>query len=132
MKVILLRRSSAPDELPNTAFLILGFGLALLIIIFTLGPVGLRPQTGHPNIERFLAFVAVAATFTLALPRRRLVWVLIGVVCMAIGLEFGQLLVPGRDARVTDALFKVLGGVVGVAAGAGYRAFRSNWKVQLV
>jgi VanZ family protein len=108
----------------------LGFGLALLIIIFTLGPVGLRPQTGHPDVERFLAFVAVAAVFTLALPRR-LAWVLIGVVLMAISLEVGQLLIPGRDARVTDAVVKVLGGVIGVAAGGAYRAFRSNWKIQL-
>jgi VanZ family protein len=36
------------------------------------------------------------------------------VVFAALGLEMGQLLVPGRDARVSDALVKTFGAVCGV------------------
>ena len=35
-------------------------------------------------------------------------------VCGALGLEFGQLAVPGRDARVADAMIKAFGAVFGV------------------
>jgi len=88
---------------------IVAWGLAAAVVVMTLGPVGLRPQFGHPSIERFAAYLAVGAAFSMAYPRRR-VWVAVAVVCAA----FGQLFVPGRDARVPDALAKAFGAVCGV------------------
>jgi VanZ family protein len=92
---------------------IAAWSLALAILVMTLGPVGLRPQFGHPSMERFAAYLALGGAFSLGYPRHR-AWVCLGVVCTAMGLEMGQLLVPGRDARVGDALVKVFGAVTGV------------------
>ena len=92
---------------------IVAWSLAAAIVVMTLGPVGLRPQFGHPSMERFAAYLAVGAAFSVAYPRRR-VWVAVAVVCAAFGLEFGQLFVPGRDARVPDAMAKAFGAVSGV------------------
>jgi hypothetical protein len=92
---------------------IAAWSLAAAIVMMTLGPVGLRPQLGHPSIERFAAYVALGGAFSVAYPRHR-VWVALSVVFAAVGLELGQLFVPGRDARVPDAVVKVLGAVSGV------------------
>jgi len=92
---------------------IAAWSLAAAIVLMTLGPVGLRPQFGHPSLERFAAYLALGAVFSIAYPRHRL-WVATAVVCAAVGLEAGQLLVPGRDARVPDAMAKALGAVSGV------------------
>lgn len=90
----------------------------------TLGPVGLRPQLGHPLMERFAAYVALGAAFSVAYPRRR-AWVALAVACAACGLEVGQLLVPGRDARVADALVKAVGAVSGVLFITGLQSGRA-------
>lgn len=92
---------------------IVAWGLAAVIVVLTLGPVGLRPQFGHPSMERFAAYLALGAAFSMAYPRHR-AWVALAVVCAAFGLELGQLLVPGRDARVPDAMAKAFGAVSGV------------------
>jgi hypothetical protein len=107
----------------RTLALIVAWSLAAAIVLMTLGPVGLRPQFGHPSMERFAAYVALGAAFSVAYPRRRAV-VALAVACAALGLEFGQLLVPGRDARAPDALVKAFGAVSGVlvVTGLGARA----------
>jgi VanZ family protein len=87
--------------------------IATAIIVFTLGPIADRPQTGYPQLERFAAFLVLGAALAIGFPRQRYqmaAWVVVG----AVGLEFAQLLVPGRDAGVPDAFAKALGGVVGV------------------
>ena len=99
------------------------WSLALAIVVMTLGPVGLRPQFGHPSMERFAAYLALGAAFSVAYPRHRL-WVALAVVCAAFGLELGQLLVPGRDARVADAMAKAFGAVSGVLFVIGAQAGR--------
>lgn len=92
--------------------------LALAAIVFsTLSPLHLRPRTGHPDLERFAAFFLAGACFAWAYPRR---WrlVLFAVVVVAGLLEAAQLLVPGRDAHVHDAVIKAVGGAAGVALAA--------------
>ena len=93
--------------------LIVAWTLVVAIAVVTLGPVGLRPRFGHPQLERYLAYVALGAAFSAAYPRHR-GWVALAVICGAFGLEAGQLLVPGRDARVPDAVAKAFGAVSGV------------------
>jgi hypothetical protein len=97
---------------------VLAWSLAAAIVVMTLGPVGLRPQLGHPSIERFIAYVTVGGAFSIAYPKHR-AWVALAVVCGALGLEMGQLLVPGRDARLTDAMVKAVGAVCGVLLATG-------------
>jgi len=103
---------------------IAAWSLAIAIVVMTLGPVGLRPQLGHPSLERFAAYLAVGGAFSVGYPRHR-AWVALAVVCGAMGLEMGQLLVPGRDARVGDALVKAFGAVSGVLFVTGASAARA-------
>jgi hypothetical protein len=85
------------------------------IVAFTLGPVACRPQFGHPQLERFAAFLVLGACWGAAYHRRPL-RVLAGLTLGAVGLELAQALAPGRDAGAPDALAKVCGAAVGVAA----------------
>jgi VanZ family protein len=101
------------------------WSLALAVVVMTLGPVGLRPQFGHPSMERFAAYISLGAAFSVAYPRHRL-WVALAVVCGALGLEFGQLMVPGRDARVADAMVKAFGAVSGVLFVTGIQSARES------
>jgi VanZ family protein len=88
--------------------------LAVMVVLFTLGPVSDRPQFGHPQDERFAAFFALGLCWAAAYPRRP--WrVLGGLVAAAILLEVAQGLVPGRDPGVRDALAKIAGAAVAVA-----------------
>jgi hypothetical protein len=96
-------------------FLLAALAVTAAVIVMTLGPPNDRPQLGHPDLERFCAYVVVAATWTLSFPRRP--WMVLGVIAVAVlGLEAAQGLSPGRDPRLTDTFAKVLGDAAGVAA----------------
>jgi hypothetical protein len=92
------------------------FCLAVIALI-TLGPIGLRPETGlSPQIERFVAFAVVGTLFAAAYPRYVLFAAVI-VLGAAVMLELLQLLAPSRHGRLFDAGVKVAGGLVGLCAG---------------
>jgi VanZ family protein len=91
--------------------------IAAAVIVVTLGPVSIRPQFGHPQIERFAGFFILAISWSWAYGKR-LRWVFAGLVLSAVLLEAAQLLVPGRDAGVLDALVKVAGAAGGVISAA--------------
>jgi VanZ family protein len=91
-----------------------------LIVFWTLGPLAYRPKLAPPQLERFGAYLVLGALFVWAYGRPRLVGALLAVV--AVALELGQLLVPGRDAGFPDAMAKVLGAIVGVGLVAVSRA----------
>lgn len=97
---------------------IAALALALATVFVTLGPISDRPQTGYPQTERFVAYFVLGAAFSVAYPRYR-VWSASGIVVGSIVLELGQLLVPGRDAGLPDAISKALGGITGVIAVSG-------------
>ena len=87
------------------------------IAIFTLAPIGFRPESGFsPTIERFSAFAAVGLVFALAYPRK--LWLAVVIALgSAILLEILQVLEPSRHGRVFDAVVKVTGGAVGLILG---------------
>lgn len=94
--------------------------LAACVVLFTLGPASDRPQFGHPQLERFAAFLALGLCWGAAYPR----WlgrVLLGLTVAAIGLESAQAFAPGRDPGLPDALAKIGGAMAGVAVIAGLR-----------
>ena len=97
---------------PSPAMIVLALlGLAG-ITYATLCPIGMRPHLASADEERFGAYFVLGLLLAFAAPRRR--WtVTVFVVAVAIGLEAGQLLIPGRDARVHDALVKAVGGGLG-------------------
>jgi VanZ like family len=100
----------------TSAFRLASAVLFVAIVVATLGPVGLRPQTGQPGLERLVAFAALGAVLVPAFPSR--FWtVLMVVVAAAICLELLQLVVPGRDARVVDGAVKAAGGALGCLVG---------------
>ncbi len=67
-----------------------------------------------PDIERFAAFLVLAAALAFAYPKRRLT-ILLAVTAFAIGLEVAQALAPSRHGRMGDAGVKILGAVSGMA-----------------
>ncbi len=108
---------------PSPGMVLLALFLVGGIAYATLCPIGMRPHLASANQERFGAYFIMGLVVALAFPRRWLT-VSLFVALVAIGLEAGQLLIPGRDARVADALVKMLGGVVGAQAGFGSFAAR--------
>jgi VanZ family protein len=89
------------------------------IVYATLVPLELRPTLGEigANYERFAAYAVASVLLVLAYPRHP-VRVGILVIAIAVVLEFAQLAIPDRDARVLDALVKVAGGLAGISAAA--------------
>jgi len=100
--------------MPRKYILIIACLLLVFIVFATLSPINLRPRTGHPNLERFAAFLILGAAYTLALPRRAGL-VAICLVVGAFGLEAAQRWAPTRDPDLNDALVKSLGALAGVA-----------------
>jgi VanZ family protein len=87
----------------------------------TLAPQSWRPHLADAQVERFGAYFVVGLAFALAYPKR-LRLVALGVVAGAVCLELLQLIAPGRDAGVRDALAKSLGGLSAVLAVGTVRA----------
>jgi VanZ family protein len=97
------------------------------IVAMTLGPVGARPQVwlGHPDLDRFLAYLALSFIFALAYPQQRLKVACL-VVLGAVALEAFQLLTPDRHGHLTDLGIKLAGAVIGLPAGAWTRGLLSQ------
>lgn len=94
----------------------------LAIVIATLGPMTLRPETSAgPAFERLLAFAICGFLFAAAYPRRLWAVALI-VVTAAIGLESLQLIIPGRHGHLSDLFVKIGGGLAGVSSAAVFMA----------
>ncbi|QCI69414.1 VanZ family protein [Phreatobacter stygius] len=106
-----------------------GAAWALLAAVFvaTIGPMQLRPVTGHSaGLERLLAFAVIGGLFGLAYPKR---WAL--VLALVLGsaavFELMQELAPGRHGRFADFAVKAAGGFIGlVAAGIVNRLWASG------
>ena len=92
----------------------------------TLCPIGLRPRLGDVQLERFGAFFVTAGAFVAAYPRRPLT-VALFLAAAAVGLELGQLLVPGRDAGVEDVAQKAGGALVGAASAWAALSVAGSW-----
>jgi VanZ family protein len=98
----------------------------VFIVYATLSSIEARPElTGagfykafFTFLERFAAYAVLGLLFYLAYPSNVL-FVCLLVFGSAIILEFVQIFIPDRDARIVDALEKLAGAAVGIlAAGA--------------
>lgn len=97
-----------------------GIGVCVLLVtIFaSWSSIGLRPTTSfNVGSEHIVAFGLLGGCWGFAFPRRALRLLLI-LALTAIVLEAGQILVPGRHARLIDVATKIAGGSAGVLAGA--------------
>jgi hypothetical protein len=117
---LMTKASYARTAVRVSAWLLLG-----VIVFATLGPQSARPHLGDPSLERFGAYFLTSAAFVVAYPRRP--WIIAcAAVLTAILLEMGQLEVPGRDARLADALVKAIGGLTGSVLAAITLRFAGN------
>ena|ERR1700730_16181166 len=93
----------------------------IFIIYATLSSIEARPELIGAGfykafftvVERFAAYAFLGLLFNLAYPRH-VTFVSLIVFGSAVILEFLQLFVPDRDARVLDAIEKLAGGAVGI------------------
>jgi VanZ family protein len=92
-----------------------GWLLFVVIVLLNLSPPSYRPVTsaGH-NLEHFLIYLALGVTFGVGYARRW--WLLaLGLVGLTAAVEFGQLFVPGRHARLKDLVIDAGAVCLGVA-----------------
>jgi VanZ family protein len=94
---------------------VVGWLLLAFIILLTLSPASYRPVTriGH-NLEHFLIHFALGVTFAIGYARE---WwlVALGLVGLTAAVEFAQLFVPGRHARLKDLVIDAGAVCLGVA-----------------
>jgi VanZ family protein len=78
------------------------WALAVTIVILSLVPPGLRPETGAPHdLEHFSIFFFTGLAFGLGYHRDHGV-IAVLLVAFAGAVEMAQLFVPGRHARFSD------------------------------
>lgn len=81
---------------------IAAWGLATAIVVLSLVPAELRPETGAPHfLEHFMIYAATGFAFGLAYGRRPS-WVALWLVIFCGCVETMQLFVPSRHARLGD------------------------------
>jgi VanZ family protein len=93
------------------------WGALVFIVYATISPIQDRPTlSSSASLEHVAAFALLGILFCLAYPRHTILVCLI-VIGGAAVLEVLQLLTPDRHGRIPDALEKMLGGAIGIAAG---------------
>jgi VanZ family protein len=100
--------------------------LTATIVILSLVPPNLRPETGAPHIlEHFLIYAATGFTFGLGFTRRRdLMAILLVIFCGSV--ELAQLFVPGRHARVSDFIIDAVSACIGLGTSSLLSLARSR------
>jgi VanZ family protein len=90
------------------------WSLAAVIVILSLVPPTLRPETGGPHsLEHFTIFAATGFAFGLGYKRRHdLLAVLL--VIFSGSIEIAQLFVPGRHARLGDFIIDAVAACIGL------------------
>jgi VanZ family protein len=89
--------------------------LTATIVILSLVPPSLRPETGTPHIlEHFIIYAATGFTFGLGFSTRRHDVLAIFLVIFSGSIEIAQLFVPGRHARLTDFIIDAVSACIGL------------------
>jgi len=98
---------------------IAAFAAIALVVVLTLGPVGLRSMSPiNPLFDRALAYAVIGFLLIISFPRHP--WrVVIGVLALIVALEAGQGFRPDRHGRVPDVIEKTVGAGIGIAAATG-------------
>jgi VanZ family protein len=87
---------------------IAAWSLAGAIVVLSLLPPSLRPETGQPHVfEHFLIFATTGAAFGLGYEARR-GFLAIQLVIFSGAVEIAQLFAPGRHARLSDFLIDAI------------------------
>ena len=105
--------------MPSTSRLlqILAWLLLVALAVVTIGPIGLRPETGlPPQLERTIGLLIVGFAFGLAYPRKIILVALLLIASTAL-FELLQNFEPHRHGRWIDLAAKLIGAALGLAAG---------------
>ncbi len=102
----------------------------LILVVVTVGPIGLRPTTSAPaDFERIMAFALCSTLFCIGYPDRPKI-VIPGLILTAAALELAQTLSPTRHAHFSDFLAKAAGVLLGTIICYAFRSLltraRSN------
>lgn len=97
---------------------IAAWSLAAAIVVLSLVPPFLRPETAVPHeLEHFLIFVVTGAAFGLGY-NVRLALLATELVSFAGAVEIAQLFVPGRHARLSDFVVDAMSICAGSISGS--------------
>jgi VanZ family protein len=89
--------------------------LTVVIIVLSLVPAWLRPETNVPhNFEHFSIFFATGVAFGVGYSRRPYL-VIVMLVVFAGAVELAQIVIPSRHARLSDFIVDALAACVGAA-----------------
>ena len=92
--------------------------LTVAIIILSLVPPGLRPETSAPHsLEHFTIYAATGFAFGLGYKHRHDLLAILLVIFTG-GIEIAQLFVPGRHARLSDFIIDAIAACMGLAIAA--------------
>lgn len=106
--------------MPNKLLPTIAWACLLIVVSATLSPVYLRPRLMEIEpvwivfLEHVSAFAVIGFLFSVTYSRAIPICLL--VLGSAVILELLQLVVPDRDARVVDAVEKLIGGAGGIIA----------------
>lgn len=105
---------------------ITAWAIAATIVVLSVVPVSLRPETGAPSaLEHFVIYASVGFAFGLSYlqPRTLLtMWLVTFAGC----IEILQLIAPGRHARVSDFLVDSIAVCLGLLGATSVR--RAFWR----
>jgi VanZ family protein len=94
-----------------------GWILLFAIVVISLGPPELRPDTSLPHdLEHAAMFLLAGFLIGLGYANGFVAWFL-GLSAFALAIEIIQLWVPGRHARVSDFTIDVFAMTVGLVGG---------------
>ena len=100
-------------------FQVVAWLLAVAIIMLSVGPPSTRPVTGAgQNFEHLAIFLATGTAFGLGYPRR-VVLLPLALIAFSAAIEFAQMMVAGRHARLADFLMDAAASCVGLAVAFG-------------
>ena len=100
---------------PRKIIRVIAWLLLATAVVLTAVPAELRPVTGAPSpIEHFAMFFLIGSAFAIGYSRSDYL-LCVAAIVFAGSLEFLQLFVPGRHARLSDFAIDGLSAVIGIA-----------------
>jgi VanZ family protein len=105
---------------------IAAWSLAAAIVILSLVPRALRPETSAPHgLEHFIIFAAAGFAFGLGYERRHDLLAIL-LVIFSSSIEIAQLFVPGRHARLSDFIIDSVAAFIGLVMSSFLRLARAS------
>lgn len=102
------------------------WSLATFIVILSVVPPSLRPETGVPHsLEHFAIYWATGVAFGFGYERRQRL-LAVSLVAFSGAMELIQLFVPGRHARLSDFIVDALATCAGLLTVSAIERFRGR------